>query len=174
MNPTTKRSLNLYDCLSPKQLAVLLFEAAAEQDADEIGKIRGAVKWKQYNCIDAEFSDFRDAWHGVVMVWSNEVWRQLFLHSSLMNRLQRHRGEKVTKDSIQESETIIEKLEQQRGLQSALNKVMRDLCVEHGVNYNKVIKFTGTPERYNPLDAVDQAFYQQWFGDLSECLPAHA
>ena len=167
MTPTTKRSVKLYDGLSPKQLAVLNFEAAAEQDADEIGKIRGAVKWKQYNCIDAEFSDFRDAWHGVVMVWSNEVWRQLFLHSSLMNRLQYLRSQG---DDIVE---LLNKLDQQRAQQSALNKVMLDLCQQHGVNYNAVIKFTGTPERYNPLDVHCEHHYAEWLALLNECLPAH-
>lgn len=171
MKPTTKRSVKLYQGLSAKQLAILNFESAADQDADEIDKIRSAVPWKQYNCIDAEFTDWRDAWHSVVMVWACETWRQLFLYSSLVNRLQGQQDDSVTLDGSDAFDTTIGHLHVQRERQAALSRVMYDLCNQHGVDYDAVIKFTAVPDRHNPLDEIDEQFYRRWLDDLNQCLP---
>lgn len=172
MKPTTKRSVKLYEGLSPKQLAILNFESAADMNADEIDKIRSAVPWKVYNCIDTEFTDWRDAWHCVVMVWACETWRQLFLYSSLVNRLQSQQDDNVTLDGADAFDATIGHLHAQRERQAALSKVMFDLCAQHGVDYNAVIKFAAIPDRHNPLDEVDEAFYQRWLDDLGQCLPS--
>ena len=174
MKPTTKRSVKLYQGLAPKQLAALTLQNMANLDADEVDKIRGAVAWKQYSCIDAAYTDWRDAFHSVVLVWSAEYWRQRFLYAATLNRLQ----SLTQPDAGQpddDYDCIVEQLQQCLARQLAHSKVLYDLCNAHGFEYDAVLKLAGVPDRCNPLDDcdIDQAFYQQWFSDLSECLPLH-
>lgn len=169
MSALTKRSVKLYEGLSPKQLAALTLQNMANLDADEVDKIRGAVAWKQYNCIDTAYTDWRDAFHSVVMVWTAEFWRQCFLYASTLSRLQSLTQPNDAFDSMHEQ------LQQCVARQLAHSKVLYDLCNEHGFEYNAVLKLAGVPDRCNPLDEgdIDEAFYQRWFDDLSECLPRH-
>lgn len=174
MKQITKRSVKLYEGLAPKQLAALTLQSMANLDADETDKIRSAVAWKQYSCIDAAYTDWRDAFHSVVLVWSVEYWRQCFLYASTLSRLQSlTRLDAGQPDDAFDS--MHEQLQQCNARQLAHSKVLHDLCNAHGFDYNAVLKLAGVPDRCNPLDDddIDEAFYQQWFGDLSECLPRH-
>lgn len=153
MKTSTKRSVKLYSGLTAKQLAILTFEAAAEQNADEIDKIRSAVPWRNYRAIDADYTDFRDAWQNVAMLWAGECWRQLFLFST----------------SVGSDET-----QNHRARLTALAKVMRDLCTMHGADYGAVLKFTGVADLQDMSAAADEALYAKWISDLSECLPGSA
>ena len=175
MKPLTKRSVKLYEGLAPKQLAALTLQSMADMNAEEVDKIRGAVAWKQYSCIDAVYTDWRDGFHSVVLVWTAEFWRQCFLYASTLSRLQ-----SLTRlDAGQPDDAFDsthEQLQQCLARQLAHSKVLYDLCNAHGFDYNAVLKLAGVPDRCNPLDDgdIDEAFYQQWFGDLSECLPRNA
>ena len=175
MKPLTKRSVKLYEGLAPKQLAALTLQSMSNLDADETDKIRSAVPWKQYSCIDATYTDWRDAFHSVVLVWSVEYWRQCFLYASTLSRLQ-----SLTRlDAGQPDDAFDsthEQLQQCVARQLAHSKVLYDLCNAHSFDYNAVLNLAGVPDRCNPLDDgdIDQAFYQQWFSDLSECLPRNA
>ncbi|MDY0206976.1 MAG: hypothetical protein RBR82_10180 [Pseudomonas sp.] len=174
MKQTTKRSVKLYEGLAPKQLAALTLQSMADMNAEEVDKIRGAVPWKQYNCIDAAYTDWRDAFHTVVLVWSVEYWRQCFIYASTLSRLQSLTS--AADDQLDDAfDSIRKQLQQCVARQLAHSKVLYDLCNAHGFDYNAVLKLAGVPDRCNPLDDgdIDQAFYQQWFGDLSECLPRH-
>ncbi len=172
MKPLTKRSVKLYEGLAPKQLAALTLQSMANLDANEVGKIRSAVPWKQYNCIDAAYTDWRDAFHSVVLVWSVEFWRQCFLYASTLSRLQSLTS--AADDQLDDAfDSIRKQLQQCVARQLAHSKVLYDLCNAHGFDYDAALKLAGAPDRCNPLDDgdIDEAFYQQWFGDLSECLP---
>lgn len=173
MKPTTKRSVKLYEGLAPKQLAALTLQSMANLDADETDKIRSAVAWKQYNCIDAAYTDWRDAFFSVVLVWSAEYWRQRFLYAVTLNRLQGLTQPDAGQPD--DYDCIVEQLQQCLARQLAHSKVLHDLCNAHGFEYDAVLKLAGVPDRCNPLGDgdIDQAFYQQWFSDLSECLPRH-
>lgn len=174
MKPLTKRSVKLYQGLAPKQLAALTLQNMADMNAEEVDKIRCAVPWKQYNCIDSAYTDWRDAFHSVVLVWSVEYWRQCFLYAATLNRLQSQL--RPDADQLNDGfDVTIEQLQQHTARQLAHSKVLYDLCSAHGFDYNAVLKLAGVPDRCNPLDDgdIDQAFYQQWFSDLSECLPRH-
>lgn len=174
MKPLTKRSVKLYEGLAPKQLAALTLQSLASLDADEADKIRSAVPWKQYSCIDAAYTDWRDAFNSVVLVWSVEYWRQRFLYAATLNRLQSLASAADDQPSDAFDSTH-ERLQQCLARQLAHSKVLHDLCSAHGFEYNAMLKLAGVPDRCNPLDDgdIDQAHYQQWFDDLSQCLPRH-
>ncbi|HZJ93457.1 MAG TPA: hypothetical protein VFD09_10305 [Thiopseudomonas sp.] len=173
MKQITKRSVKLYQGLAPKQLAALTLQSMADMNAEEVDKIRSAVVWREYRCIDTAYTDWRDAFHSVVLVWTAEFWRQCFLYASTLSRLQ-----SLTRlDAGQPDDAFDsthEQLQQCVARQLAHSKVLYDLCNEHGFEYNAVLKLAGVPDRYNPLDDgdIDEAFYQQWYDDLSECLPS--
>lgn len=174
MKQTTKRSVKLYEGLAPKQLAALTLQSMANLDANEVGKIRSAVPWKQYNCIDAAYTDWRDAFHTVVLVWSTEYWRQCFIYASTLSRLQSLTS--AADDQLDDAfDSIRKQLQQCVARQLAHSKVLYDLCNAHGFDYDAALKLAGAPDRCNPLDDgdIDEAFYQQWYDDLSECLPRH-
>lgn len=174
MSHITKRSVKLYEGLAPKQLAALTLQSMADMNAEEVDKIRSAVPWKQYSCIDVAYSDWRDAFHSVVLVWTAEYWRQCFLYASTLSRLQSltSAADDQPSDAF---DSMHGQLQQCNARQLALSKVLYDLCNAHGLEYNAVLKLAGVPDRCNPLDDgdIDEAFYQQWFSDLSECLPRH-
>lgn len=172
MKMTTKKSIDLYKHLSPKQLAALTLQSMANLDANEVGKIRSAVPWKQYNCIDAAYTDWRDAFHAVVLVWSTEYWRQCFLCAATLNRVQSLTS--AADDQLDDAfDSIRKQLQQCVARQLAHSKVLYDLCNAHGFDYDAALKLAGAPDRCNPLDDgdIDEAFYQQWYQDLTECLP---
>ncbi|HZJ92952.1 MAG TPA: hypothetical protein VFD09_07740 [Thiopseudomonas sp.] len=174
MKPLTKRSVKLYEGLAPKQLAALTLQSMADMNVEEADKIRGAVVWREYRCIDAAYTDWRDAFSSVVLIWTAEYWRQCFLYASTLSRLQSlTRLDAGQPDDAFDS--MHKQLQQCVARQLAHSKVLYDLCNAHGLEYNAVLKLAGVPDRYNPLDDgdIDEAFYQQWFGDLSECLPRH-
>ena len=174
MKQTTKRSVKLYEGLAPKQLAALTLQSMANLDANEVGKIRSAVPWKQYNCIDAAYTDWRDAFHTVVLVWSTEYWRQCFIYASTLSRLQSLTSAADDPPGDQ-FDSLRKQLQQCVARQLAHSKVLYDLCNAHGFDYDAALKLAGAPDRCNPLDDgdIDEAFYQQWYDDLSECLPRH-
>ena len=174
MKPLTKRSVKLYEGLAPKQLAALTLQSMADMNAEETDKIRGAVAWKQYNCIDVTYTDWRDAFQSVVLLWTAEYWRQCFLYASTLSRLQSLTS--AADDQPDDAfDSMHKQLQQCVARQLAHSKVLYDLCLKHVFEYNAVLKLAGVPDRCNPLDDgdIDKAFYQQWFGDLSECLPRH-
>ena len=173
MKPLTKRSVKLYEGLAPKQLAALTLQSMANLDADEADKIRSAVAWREYRCIDAAYTDWRDAFHSVVLVWSVEFWRLMFIYASSCSRLQSQL--RPDADQLNDGFDVkIEQLQQHTARQLAHSKVLYDLCSAHGLDYDAVLKLAGVPDRCNPLDDgdIDEAFYQRWFSDLSECLPS--
>lgn len=164
MKPITRRSVKLYEGLTPKQLAALTLHSMANLDGCEIDKIRAAVPWKRYDCIDAEYTDWRDALQSVVMLWSCEYWRQRFIHAASLCRLQVDGG----------ADTTVRQIRQGVARQFAHSKVLHELCNAHGLDYDAALELAGVPDRYDPLNdgELDEAYYRQWFSDLSECLPA--
>ncbi|MDY0206064.1 MAG: hypothetical protein RBR82_05490 [Pseudomonas sp.] len=175
MKPLTKRSVKLYEGLAPKQLAALTLQSMADMNTEETDKIRSAVAWREYRCIDSAYTDWRDAFNSVIMVWTAEFWRLMFIYASSCSRLQSQL--RPDADQLNDGfDVTIEQLQQHTARQLAHSKVIYDLCNAHGFEYNAVLKLAGVPDRYNPLDDgdIDEAFYQQWFGDLSECLPRNA
>lgn len=164
MKTISKRSVKLYDGLAPKQLAVLTLQSMANMDTSEVDKIRAAVPWKRYDCIDAAYTDWRDAFHTVVLLWTCEYWRQLFMHAATLSRLQSSGGDPSGDGQLQRG------IAQQR----AHWKVLHALCKAHGLDDDAVLKLVGVPHRCDALDDddIDEAFYQQWYDDLSACLPS--
>src|SRR5699024_3077416 len=75
MNRNTKRSVSLYENLTPKQQAAVCFNFLGEQDAQEASRVHEAVAWKTGRFKDADYTDWRDAMQSVCLIIGLEYWR---------------------------------------------------------------------------------------------------
>ena len=65
----------IYTRLIGKQLGALYYLNVLKSDESEIQKILASVPRKNYSCLDAEFTDTRDAYFDLALAWGLDYWR---------------------------------------------------------------------------------------------------
>jgi hypothetical protein len=76
MNKNSKRSIELYKTLTPKQQAAILFECIG--DAEEAAKVRDSVEVRSYRQPHAVFTDWRDFMNRVGWITASEYGGLIF------------------------------------------------------------------------------------------------
>lgn len=166
MNTRTRRSTKLYEGLTPKQKAALTLHFIGERNADEIGRIRGTVPWKEYRCIDAEYTEWRDAFTGMATVWGLMYWQELCqLQARAFEVVQHDAGDAraFAKADAKAGQSLARVM--------ALEGALRDVCKQHGLVACDLMRLAGVdrcPEGGEP----DADYRAEVAADLLACLPA--
>lgn len=170
MKATSKRSIELYQALSHKQQAVLCFELAASQDHDEIERLVSQVERRDYSTPHVEYIQWRQSLFSLSQVWAGMYWRQLFFQATSVCKMLTNK--ETTAEAIATADDQCEAANQARRRQAALQAVLIDLCHQHGLSLDAMVKLSGVP--WCELEAVeaDTDFQTEMLVALSGLLPS--
>lgn len=159
MKQTTKRSLRLYETLTPKQQAALTFQLLAEQNAEEAVRVHDAAAWRYGRFKDATYTEWRDRFQNVCMIVGIEYWR-LNCH--------RHAVMLAMAENLDLEPEYVKKISARL---ASLQAVLQDLCVQHGFDHSAALTLAGVPKQGTTDNASDSNYYQDWLNNLNDCLP---
>ncbi len=134
-DPITK----MYDKLTPKQQAALAFNHLLTGNEAETDKVVGAVRYKNYNCKDAEFEEPFDSYRTMALVWTIEYWQLYGQQLEALVRLNLHTRRK---DWIR-ADLAHEQLEHLGSCLSAIDRALRKVCEVQGIDANAVRAMAG-------------------------------
>src|SRR5699024_2449884 len=139
------------------------FNFLGEQDAQEASRVHEAVAWKTGRFKDADYTDWRDAMQSVCLIIGLEYWRLAAQRMAALAIMAEREGELYELADVN-IKTLGERM-------AALQAVLRDLCNKHGFDYQAACNLSTVPKHINDAIKVDQAFYDERYADLQECLP---
>lgn len=157
-----KRSINLIKQLTPKQQAAMCFDYLAEQNAVEAERIHNAVPWVSGRFKEAEYTDWRDQFVGVVNIWATQYWRLSTLYANALI---------IVLENKDNEEAAMAKVKVFAAQRKAHTAALRALCEQHGFSYQSAIKFAGVPD-IEPHGAMDDGYFNEWLSTFNECLPS--
>lgn len=165
MSRNTQRSVKLYDTLTNKQKAAVFIELAATQDSDEADRLLSQVERRTYSAPHVAYTSWCDSFTSVCAIIGMDFWRQCFLHSQAL--LVMSENEKLENIASEAARLAL-------GKQLALQAVLKELCHQHGFDYEAACKLATIPAEPNSeaLELADQDYYSKMLADLEECLPA--
>lgn len=166
-----KRTTKLYEGLTSKRKATLTLHYMGEQDATEIERIRSTVPWKDYRCMDAEYTDWRDRLLHITMAWGLDYWRAVYVHAHAVHQLTRLDLKAADSEALQAFTKADERVERALARIVALQEALKDVCQQHGLDHEDVIKVAGVPVRKWPKCEPDRAYQEVITAELLECLP---
>ena len=160
MSRNTQRSVELYDTLTNKQKAAVFIELVAARDGEEIERLESKVERKVYRQLDGAYQDWGRCFMQICGIIGMDFWRQCFLHAYAMLRAN--------------AESVPEAAQQAFGKTLALQLVLKELCHQHGFNYEAACEIATLPNEplINAPELADQDYYSKMLADLEECLPA--
>lgn len=165
MSRTTQRSIKLYETLTNKQKAAVFIELAATQDSDEADRLLSQVERRTYSAPHVAYTSWCDSFTSVCAIIGLEFWRQCFLHSQAL--LVMSENEKLENIAPEAAMLAL-------GKQLALQAVLKELCHQHGFDYEAACKLATIPAEptSEALELADRDYYSKMLADLEECLPA--
>lgn len=165
MSRITKRSVKLYETLTNKQKAAVFIELAATQDSDEADRLLSQVERRTYSAPHVAYTSWRDSFTSVCAIIGMDFWRQCFLHSQALL---------VMSENERLEDIALKAARQALGKQLALQAVLKELCHQHGFDYEAACKLATIPAEptSEALELADQDYYNKMLADLEECLPA--
>jgi hypothetical protein len=166
-----KRITKLYEGMTSKQKAVLTLHYIAENNAPEIGRIRSTVPWKEYRCIDGEYTDWRDQLMGISMVWGLTYWQTLFAHANAVRRITRLDLKAADDETLKAFDAAGREAEWSLTQLVTLQAALKEVCSEHGIDPDDAIKIAGVPVRNRPKCEPDASYQAEIAQKLRECLP---
>lgn len=162
MKATTKRSIQLYEQLSGKAQASLVFNLLAEQNADEAHRVHESAKWIYGRFKDPDYSEWSQRMTNVALLCGIRYWQLA---------AQRNAAMIVIAESDDDAELPIACVKAIGQRMQAIKKALSDLCDQHGFDYQAALKLADIPEG-EPSQDYDEGFYSSWRKDMLECLPA--
>lgn len=163
MSLTTKRSIKLYDHLSPKQKASLTLGI---YDPDELAVIAGTVERKTYSMRDAAFLDWGDYAFKVCTIISMSFWKSQAAEYRLKFAI---RGAALVADEERTDAALIEhervlmadvraQIPTARANQKASLIALQTLAEENGFHFDDCLKLADiAPDDVARLDDVEPA-----------------
>lgn len=134
-DPITK----MYDKLTPKQQAALAFNHLLTGNEAETDKVVGAVRYKNYNCKDADFEEPFDSYRTMVLVWTIEYWQIYAQKLEALVRLNSHTRRK----EWLKADHAHEQLDQLDSYLSAIDRSLQAVCEIQGINADAVRAMAG-------------------------------
>ena len=165
MSRNTQRSVKLYETLTNKQKAAVFIELAATQDSDEADRLLSQVERRTYSAPHVAYTSWCDSFTSVCAIIGMDFWRQCFLNSqALLVMSENEKLENIASEAARQA----------LGKQLALKAVLKELCRQHGFNYEAACELATIPAKTTsePLELADQDYYSKMLADLEECLPA--
>jgi len=158
MNKNSKRSIELYKTLTPKQQAAILFECIG--DAEEAAKVRDSVEVRSYRLPHAVFTDWRDFMNRMGWVTASEYWRLNFLMASSVARFM--------------ADTTTDGVDRYRGELTALLQSVKTFSEENGFSYEAVLASGNVSLAANEeLEPYNPDTYQAWLECWNSIMPKY-
>src|SRR5690554_3735274 len=132
MNHNSKRSIALYNQLSPKQLATV---AAGIHDANELKILGGTVERKTYRMMDAAFLDWNDWFFKVSTILGMAYWQAKASHLTMLGATHQLSGHDLDEREQAMAEEIVQTIPLTRTNMKAALEAMRQLVEQHGFKF---------------------------------------
>jgi hypothetical protein len=166
-----KRTTKLYEGMTSKQKAALTLHYMTESNTTEIERIRSTVPWKEYRCIDADYTDWRDQLLKISVIWGLEYWQTLYAHANAVRRLTRLDLKAADNETLKAFDTAEEQADGSLTRLAALQAALKEVCDEHGIDPDDAFKVAGVPVRDWPKCEPDAEYQADIAQKLRECLP---
>jgi hypothetical protein len=140
-----------------------------DEDELEIERVKSAVSWKSYDCIDFDYREWVDGFIHMASYWAIQHWQLCSRQMGTLALL--HLLLKREKEDQAEEAMIQLKLFESRLL--ALDRALEAVCEEHGLDIQAARNLAGT-QPFDPMlpDLTPDAAYQEDIqAKLSRCLP---
>lgn len=164
MSMITKRSIQLYKQLTPKQLAAV---AAGIHDPDELIILGKTVERKTYRMMDADFLDWSDWFFKISTVLGMAFWKAKASHLKMLGSVR----QLTNKELDEREQAILDKVAQSiplsRANMKAALEAMRQLSELHGFKFADALHLTDIDqhevEQLKSVDAHQERL--DWFID---------
>lgn len=162
MNKNSKRSIELYKTLTPKQQAAILFECIGDHAPEEAEKVRESVERRTYTTSHTVFTDWCEFMRLVGLITASEYWRLNFLMACDVSQLGRNDG------------VITDSLTNRRLHLVALLKSVKTFSEENGFSYEAVLANGNISLAANEeLEHYDPDTYQEWLECWNSIMPKY-
>ena len=167
---TPNRITKLYDSLTTKQRAALVFNHSGDSNEVEIRRISATIPVISYRSRDPEYFCWLNYFFEMASTWAITHWRGRCATLAAM-----WSGYTSTRQhNYTGAETSFQEAQQGEGRLMALDDALDAVCNDHGIDPAAVRRLAGT-ERYCPLKegvSVDLAYREQVRMTLSGILSA--
>ncbi|MHB8622072.1 MAG: hypothetical protein ACYC9J_00440 [Sulfuricaulis sp.] len=167
---------NMYDRLTPRELAAIAFHyyATPGDTERELQQIYDAVPRRDYSGLDLEFKNWDIAFIGFATTWSLLYWQVRCRDMALMGYWL---GVQAQKDKTHVIPLIDYALWEIAGQLLALDRVLEDICAEHGIDPADV-RWIADTEPYKPIIKSDKLIpnpelREELHAKLSQLFPGH-
>ncbi|MBI2066832.1 MAG: hypothetical protein HYT77_02300 [Deltaproteobacteria bacterium] len=163
------RVAKLYGDLTNKERAALYFRYICDRNELEMDRVESSVPWKNYCCIDFQYSDWRDSFFHMALVWALDCWRlrtRQWAAFALIHLLMQSGERDQAHEVMAEHKRLEARL-------LAMDRALEVTCAEHGLEAEAVRRLTGTPT-FDPLFPEldpDSGYQAEVQLNLSRCLP---
>ncbi len=158
------RISRLYDTLTNRERAILVFKHLVDGDKEEAGRVSRSVPLKDYRCSDYEYERLYDGIWDMGRAYEATYW---FLEAMASRRFsggiyfgkhgEAEKSEKAFQDFFEYA------MEAQ-----ALDAALEDICEEQGLDVSVMRKFSGTDDELHfRSPEVDQGMIEKYKARLS-------
>lgn len=159
----------LYDVLTNKEKASLVFRYTADKNDLEIDRIETSVPWKNYDCIDFNYRRWRNGFIHMACFWSIAHWQLRARQMSAFGNVVVYKHKRSHKEA---DDAVLEALQVEACL-LALDRALESTCKEHGLDVGTVRRFAST-DVYKPVYPdvePDQKYQIEMQLNMTRCLP---
>ncbi|MHB8391724.1 MAG: hypothetical protein ACYDBH_19455 [Acidobacteriaceae bacterium] len=140
----------LYAVMTPKELAVLAFNHIGATDNSEVTRIERAVPRRTYQIADHEFRLWSFSIGSLSQVFGLWHWQYRF---QVMEAAHALRFPEPVPEGL-DAESILGRIKDAESLLLALDRVLDELCAEHGIDPSKV-RSSSSAEPYQPVTETE-------------------
>lgn len=176
MNKTTKRSIELYRTLTPKQQAALFLELASNDDIDEGQRVMDSVELRTYTHKHAVFNDWRDYMGRAALLMASEYWRLNFLISTDVVRLfsDKQDSNQTQLDKLLSDDAIIEQMNQRQTTLNSMLRAFKQFSEDNGFSYEAMLKQGNiSMAKKEDLNRYDETVFNDWLDVFNRVAPKY-
>lgn len=142
----TKNSIKLYGHLDSQQKAALAVNALLNKNVDEIERITQTVPKFTYSATDANYSRKAESLFDVAALFAITFWRNEYYRGAANGLLhlrdaQQAGHEVLEPEQLESTESALQVWISYSERQAANVEVMRDVCQQHGLDFEAVLSF---------------------------------
>lgn len=153
MSIITKRSIQLYKQLTPKQLAAV---AAGIHDHEELSILGKTVERKTYRMMDAAFLDWSDWFFKISTVLGMAFWQAKAGHLTMMGGANQLANEELDEREQAMLDKVIQNIPLARANMKSALEAMRQLSEQHGFKFTDALRLADIDQHeLDRLEGVD-------------------
>lgn len=165
----TTQLTKIYEKMTNKERAVLALSISGENNTFELEKLESSVTWKNYNCIDFHYRQWRDGLTHMISFWAIEHWR---LRTQQIGSLAQHilLSQKQRREEADDALIVLLRWESRL---LGLDRALENICIKHRLDIESIRRLAGADPFATTFPGTDAdiAYQDNIYTDMSDCLP---